>query len=88
MVQCLSLLDSFPKLSPSPGSDHCRFVQTFDKDLKRIKLFRLLEKETLKIFSVQERHKRRHKFGGTNVCKSEEVRNYFVNPKSEIEVLS
>ena len=47
-----------------------------------------MENETLKIFSIRERHKSRHKFGGTEVCKAEEVRKYFVNPKIEIEVFS
>ena len=50
-------------------------------------LFRLLECETLKISSIRERRKSRHKFGGTKVCKAEEVRKYFVNPKIEIKVL-
>ena len=56
------------------------------KELKVFNLFRLLENETLKIFSIRERRKSRHKFGGTKVCKAEEVRKYFVNPKTEIEV--
>ena len=30
--------------------------------------------------------KSRHKFGGTKVCKDEEVRKYFVNPEIEIVV--
>ena len=47
-----------------------------------------MEKKTLKIFSIRERRKSRHKFGGTEVCKSEEVRIYFVNPKIETEVFS
>ena len=47
-------------------------------------LFGLLENETLKIFSIRERRKSRHKLGGTKVCKAEEVRKYFVNPKIEI----
>ena len=51
-------------------------------------LFRLLESETLKIFSIRGRRKSRHKFGGTEVCKVEEVKKYFANPKIEIEVLS
>ena len=38
--------------------------------------FRLLENETVEIF----------KFGGTKVCKAEEVREYFINPKFENEV--
>ena len=51
-------------------------------------LFRLLESETLKIFSIRGRRKSRHKFGGTEVCKVEEVKKYFANPKIEIEVFS
>ena len=47
-----------------------------------------MENETLKIFSIRERRKSTHKFGGTKVCKAEEVRKYFVNPKIEIEVFS
>ena len=47
-----------------------------------------MENETLKILSIQERRKNRHKFTRTNVCKAEEVRKYFVNPKIEIEVFS
>ena len=35
------------------------------------------------MFSEQERRKSKNKFGGTKVCKAEEVRKYFVNPKIE-----
>ena len=35
------------------------------------------------MFSKQERRKSKYKFGGTKVCKAEEVRKYFVNPKIE-----
>ena len=49
-------------------------------------LFRLLENETLEMFSMWERHKSKHKFDGTKVCKAEEVRKYFVNSKIENEV--
>ena len=56
--------------------------------LKAFNLFRLLENETLKIYSIRERRKSRHKFGGTKVCKAEEVRKYFVNPKIKIAVFS
>ena len=35
-----------------------------------------------------EGRKSRHKFGGTKVCKDEEVRKYFENSEIEIEVLS
>ena len=56
--------------------------------LKAFNLFRLLENETLKIFSIRERRKSRHKCGGTKVCKAEKVRKHFINPKIEIEVFS
>ena len=55
---------------------------------KALNLFRLLENEILKIFSIREKRKSRHKFGETKVCKAEEVRKYFVNPKIVIEVFS
>ena len=35
---------------------------------------------------MRERHKSKHKFGGTKVCKAEEVRKYFENPKIENEI--
>ena len=47
-----------------------------------------MENETLKIFSIWQRCKNRHKFGGIEACKAEEVRKYFVIPKNEIEVFS
>ena len=49
-------------------------------------LFRLLENETLEMFSTRERRRSKHKFSGTKVCKAEEVREYFVNSKIENEV--
>ena len=67
-------------------------ILTFSEDLSffnpKSHQFRLLESEILKIFSIRERDKSRHKFGGTKVCKAEEVRKCFVNPKIEIEVFS
>ena len=51
-------------------------------------LFRLLENKTLKIFSIRERRESRHRFGGTEVCKAEEVRKYFVNLEIELKVFS
>ena len=42
-----------------------------------------MEYETLEMFSEQERGKSKNKVGGTEVCKAEEVRKYFVNPKIE-----
>ena len=53
--------------------------------LKAFNLFRLLDNETLEMFSKRERRKRKHKFGGTKVFKAEKVRKYFVNPKIENE---
>ena len=38
------------------------------------------------MFSMRERRKNKHKFCGTKVCKVEQVRQYFVNPKIENEV--
>ena len=35
------------------------------------------------MFSKQERRKSKYEFAGAKVCKAEEVRNYFVNPKIE-----
>ena len=37
------------------------------------------------MFSKREGLKSKHKFGGAKVCKVEEVRKYFVNPKIENE---
>ena len=61
---------------------HCPWVQIFDKDLNRL-MYLGQEYETLEMFSKQERRKSKYKFGGTKVCKAEEVRKYFVNPKIE-----
>ena len=38
------------------------------------------------MFSKRERRKSKHKFGGTKVCKIDEGKKYFVNPKTENEV--
>ena len=35
------------------------------------------------MFSKRERSKSKYKLGGDKVCKAEEVRKYFVNPKIE-----
>ena len=35
---------------------------------------------------MRERRKSKHKFGGTKVCKAEEVRKYFLNSKIENQV--
>ena len=49
-------------------------------------LYRLLENETLEMFSMRQRRKSKHKFDGSKVSKAEEVRTYFVNSKMENEV--
>ena len=36
--------------------------------------------------SMRGKCKSKHKFGGAKVCKAEQVRKYFVNPKIENEV--
>ena len=56
------------------------------KALKAFNLFRLLENETMGMFSIGEWSKSKHKFGGTKVCKAKEIRKYFINPKIENEV--
>ena len=35
---------------------------------------------------MREKCKSKHKFGGAKVCKDEQLRKYFVNPKIENEV--
>ena len=56
--------------------------------LKAFNLLRLLENETIEMFSIEERSQSKHKFGGTRICSYEnrEVREYFMNPKLENEV--
>ena len=44
-----------------------------------------MENKTLEMFSMQEGHKKNHKFCVTKLFKAEEVRKYFVNPKIENE---
>ena len=75
------------QIKPEPRFCALSISTNFWKGRKVFNLFRLLECETLKISSIRERRKSRHKFGGTKVCKAEEVRKYFVNPKVEIKVL-
>ena len=36
-----------------------------------------MENKTLKLLSIRERRKNRHKFGRTKFCKAEEVIKYF-----------
>ena len=38
------------------------------------------------MFSMRERRKSKHEFGGTKVSKAEEVRKHFINSKIENEV--
>ena len=54
--------------------------------LKVFNLFRLLENETLEMFSIRERRKSKYESGGTKFFKAEEVRKYFVNSKIENDV--
>ena len=35
---------------------------------------------------MREKCKSKHKFGGAKVCEAEQVKKYFVNPKTENEV--
>ena len=38
------------------------------------------------MFSMRERRKSKQKFGGTKVCKAEELKKYLVNSKIENKV--
>ena len=40
------------------------------------------------MINMRERCKSKHKFGGTKVCKADEVTKYFVNLKIENEVFN
>ena len=62
------------------GSNLCQALKAFN-------LFRLLEKETMEIFSMSGRNKSKHKFGGMKVCEAVEVIEYFINPEIENENL-
>ena len=57
------------------------------QSLKVFNLLRLLENETMEIFSVGGQGKSKHKFGGIKVCEADEVREYFINPEIENEAL-
>ena len=46
---------------------------------------KLLENETLQVFSMGERRKSKRKFGGTKVCEADKVKECFINPKIENE---
>ena len=50
-----------------------------------LNLFSLLENETMGMFSMGERSKRKHEFGGTKVYEAEEERKTFTNPKIKNE---
>ena len=60
-------------------------VSNLCQALKPFNLFRLLENETMEIFSMGERSNGKHKFGELKVCKTDKVREYFINPKTENE---
>ena len=51
--------------------------------LKALDLFRLMENETMEIFSMCGRSKSKHKFHGVKVSEADEVREYFINPEVE-----
>ena len=40
----------------------------------------------MEMFSMEKRRKSSNKFGGMKVCKANDVRKYFINPKVENEV--
>lgn len=41
----------------------------------------------MEMFSMRERSKNKHKFGGVKVCEADKVKEYFINPKIENGVL-
>ena len=51
--------------------------------LKALNLFRLLESETIEIFTMGKRSKSKYKFGGMKVCEVDKVREYFIKPEIE-----
>ena len=67
---------------------HCWFVQILHEALKRLIYLGYWRTKHWKYLILEKDAKADIIFGGTKVCKSEEVRKYFVNPKTEIEVLS
>ena len=66
---------------------HCRFVQIFDKYLKRLICLGYWRTRHWK-YLLSEKEAKEGKFGGTKVCIAEEVRKYFVNLKIVSEVFS
>ena len=41
----------------------------------------------MEILSMGERSKSKHKLGGMKVCEADKVREYFINPETENEIL-
>ena len=64
-----------------PELTHCPWKHIFDKVLNRLICLGYWSTKHWKC--KQDRSKSKYKFGGTKVCKAEEVRKYFLN--SEIE---
>ena len=52
---------------------------------KAINLFRLLENETMEMFSTEERSKSKRKIGGTKACEADKVREFITNSRVENE---
>ena len=67
---------------------HCWFVQILHEALKRLIYLDYWRTKHWKYLILEKDAKADIIFRGTKVCKSEQVRKYFVNPKTEIEVLS
>ena len=57
------------------------------QSIKAFNLLRLLENETMEIFSVGGQSKSKHKFGRMKVCQADKVREYCINTEIENEAL-
>ena len=55
--------------------------------IKALNLFRILENETMEIFSMGAQSKSKHKFGEVKVSEADEVTVYFINPEIENSAL-
>ena len=55
--------------------------------IKALNLFRILENETMEIFSMGGQSKSKRKFGKVKVSEPDEVTVYFINPEIENNAL-
>ena len=55
--------------------------------IKALNLFRILENETMEIFSMGGQSKSKRKFGEVKVSEADEITVYFINPEIENSAL-